>query len=336
MRASHGFPILMCGLLALTPGVTRAATAKTDPPRRVDAAPADTGRATRSDVADPGMTLRAGQDGTVFRSLTVEGEDRVHFEFERPALAIEMDPATAPGLDWGGARDVLDRTVPDLGAPFLTHSSREVSPHTAHPWLERFPGGAVARFRPELEGVDRWVLTVVDAHGAAVATYQGKGQPPREIAWDGRSQGRSVVPGMTYSYVLVAHDKAGNKRNFVGQGFRVGAWRRVTETGVELVFSGRELPASEVAKWAPGTSARESTPALLIEAASWLNQSPKSATPVKVTVTARSNEDAQMLGGAVSRGIGPMLIGGAARIQVVTDVRPDAPDGGAVRIATGL
>ena len=53
--------------------------------------------------------------------------------------------------------------------------------------------------------------------------------PPEEITWDGRSsRGEPVTPGLTYSYVFEAFDRAGNKRNFVGEGFRLTAYRLAT------------------------------------------------------------------------------------------------------------
>ncbi len=282
------------------------------------------------------MTIPSGQEGAVFRSLTVEGEDRVHFEFERPVLALELDPTTAPGLDWGSARDVLDRTVPDLGAPMLRVSSQEASPFVAHPWLGRFQTGAVARFRPEVKGVERWKLTIVDARGQTVATYEGRGEPPREIAWDGRTAGGGlVVPGLTYSYVLEAHDKAGNRRNFVGQGFRVSAYRLDSVLEPVLVFTGRELPAPDPTRPAPASGEREPTAPILLEAATWLNQSPRAVVSVKVTATARTMEQAQNLCALVTRQMTPHLIGDPARVLAVPEVQPDAPEAGAVRIAAG-
>src|SRR6185503_5668004 len=210
---------------------------------------------------------KGGDEGTVFRTLTVEGEDRVHIEVERPNLDLDMDPAKAPGLDWGTARDVLDRTTPDFGAPLLASSARVSSAALARPWLDHFARGDVARIRPDIQGADRWKLTVVNARAEAVATFQGEGDPPREIAWDGRStSGAAVMPGATYSYVFEARDKAGNKRNFVGEGFRVSAFRTDSETGPQLVFAARELPA--VAR-----GAVDPAPPIVLEVATALNQS---------------------------------------------------------------
>lgn len=283
-------------------------------------------------AADSTMTLRGGDEGTVFRTLTVEGEDRIHLELQRPELRLELDPEKAPGLDWGSARDVLDRTTPDLAAPLLAASARERSPYVGHPWLSHFASGVVARFRPAVTDVESWKLSVASARGETVMTFEGKGVPPKEIAWNGLSStGAPVLPGLTYSYVFEARDRAGNKRNFVGDGFGVSAWRFETANGPALAFSGSELrgaPSARDGRPAAGDAA----PPVVVEAASWMNQSARPAQPLRIEATARSAEEADRLGGSVARWMGPMLIGGAARLQVATEIRPDAPEQGAVRV----
>lgn len=282
--------------------------------------------------ADSSMTLRGGEEGTVFRSLTIEGEDRIHFEVERPVLHLELDPEKAPGLDWGSAREVLDRTSPDLISPFLAMSTRGLSPYVAHPWLSHFASGVVAIFRPDVKGVERWKLSVANARGEAVVAFEGRGDPPREIAWNGLSaNGAPVLPGLTYSYVFEASDRAGNKRNFVGEGFGVSAWRLETPTGPSLSFSGSELRTTSGGA-AARLAAMDGAPAVVIEAASWLNQSARPTQLLRLEATARSVDEADLLAGRVSRWLGPLLIGGVARMQVATEVRADAPESGAVRI----
>jgi hypothetical protein len=292
--------------------------------------PPTTGTTTSPPPEDSSYTLKGSAEGTVFKSLTVQGEDRIRYDIERPPLSIDLDPSKAPGLEWGSARDVLDRTVPDLGAPLLAGSALERSPWVGHPWLSAFASGAVARFRPELKGVVSWKLTIVNARGEAVASYQGRGEPPREIVWDGRSQGGApVVPGLTYSYVLEAHDRAGNKRNFVGEGFKVSAYRLTTPAGPMLTFAGKELPSTDPRRPTTDTG---SAP-LLIEAASWINQAPNSNKVVRVTATARSYDEANALALMVARQMAPHLIGDASRLQTTAEVRPDSPEGGTVMIA---
>ena len=283
-------------------------------------------------AADTSMTLHGGQEGTVFRTLTVEGEDRIQFDFERPALDVDVDPQKAPGLDWGSARDVLDRTTPDVETPLLRASAREASPYPGRPWLRAFATGAVARFRPQVTDVAAWKLTVADAHGNAVRTFAGRGAPPEEIAWDGRAQdGSPVVPGLTYSYVLEATDRAGNHRHFVGEGFRVSAYRVEAADGLALLFEARDL-GSDPLRASPRADAP--APAIVLEAASWLNQAPWAARPLAVTVTARSRDEADALAAAVAKALAPELLGGAGRVHTQSLVATDVPEGGVIRIAT--
>lgn len=307
-----------------------AALTATAPARAVPAA-------SGTPAADSSMTLRAGQSGTEFRSMTIEGEDRVHVDFGRPELNLDLDPEDVPGLARGTALDVLDRTRPDLAAPMIALSAQERSPYTARPWLRDFATGPVARFRPAVKGVVRWKLLVADSRGETVASFDGKGDPPKEIAWDGRTKsGALVTPGLTYSYVFEAHDRAGNKRSFMGEGFAVSAYRSDSPAGPVLVMTGRDLkPSAERSMGSYGPSARmgskEASP-IFLEVASWLNQSVKVREPIRVAVAARSLDQATMLGSRAVAALSGRVIGDPARIRMVTQVAPDAPEDGMLTI----
>lgn len=301
---------------------------------------ASNGPSTTNASSDTTMTLHGGQERTDFRTLTVEGEDRVHVDVERPQLAIDLDPDKVHGLESGTAADVLNRVAPDLTTAYLATSTNQPMPYVAHPWLSQFATGAVARFEPNVKDVDRWKLMVADSKGQVVKTFEGKGDPPKQMQWDGRSQnGNPVTPGLTYSYIFEAYDKAGNKRNFVGQGFRVSAYRLDAPSGPVLVFSGQNLLASQKSGTSfgmgAGTGPRQ-TPAIILEAASWLNQSEKVAQPIRVTATARGYEQASFLAKVVGNSLSQYVLGDPNRIQTVGEVVPDAPDGGMVRIALGV
>jgi hypothetical protein len=285
------------------------------------------------------MTLRAGQSGTEFRSMTIEGEDRVHVDFGRPELKLDLDPEDVPGLTRGTAADVLDRTVPDLTSPLLAISASDRSPFIGRPWLRQFATGPVARFRPVVTGAVRWKLLVADSRGETVASFDGMGDPPKEIAWNGRTKsGAFVTPGLTYSYVFEAHDRAGNKRNFVGQGFAVSAYRVESPAGQALVMSGRDLARTETGITGYGPSSKlggADTSPMFLEAASWLNQSNKVREPIRVAVGARTTDQASMLSNRARTALSGRVIGDPSRIQVVTEIAADAPEDGVVRIGPG-
>src|SRR6185503_10502931 len=289
--------------------------------------------------ADSGYTIKGGQDRTDLRALTVEGEDRVHVTIERPVLALDLNPETVTGLEFGSARDVLDRVSPDLTSAYLAMSADSRSPYPGRPWLGQFASGSVARFQPAVRGTERLKLTVADSRGQTVALFEGKGDAPKEIVWDGRNvAGSPVTPGITYSYVFEAVDKAGNKRNFVGEGFRISAYRIESPTGPVLVFSGQQLAADLSAARAYGAGsagASRLTAPLLLEAASWLNQYSRVSQPMRVVASARSYEQANSLAKQVGTAMADLTIGDPARVQSLAEVVPDAPEGGTVRIAFG-
>lgn len=306
------------------------ATAKVDSASsRAATVPATTMPTGKTPEPESAEVLHGGQDGTVFRTLTVEGEDRVHVEFDRPALDLNMKAEQAPGLEVGSPREVLDRTVPDLAGPMVNLSARERSPYTGRPWLTSLATGAVARFRPEVKDVVRWKLTVANSKGEAVTAFAGKGDPPREIVWDGRSaNGTPVIPGLTYSYVFEAWDRAGNRRNFVGKGFEISAYRQRGPEGSTFVFSGRDMTIPT-----GGRTMNAPTSPMVMEVASWLNQSPP-ASRIQVTATARTFEQANALSSTVSRQLATLALGDPQHIQPLNQVEPDAPEGGTVKVAT--
>ena len=278
---------------------------------------------------DSSMALKGGEDGTVLRSLTVEGEDRVRIEFERPSLVLDLDPSQAPGLDWDSTWEILGRTDIDFLAPLVAESAHVPSPYMPRPWLDGFQAGDLIRFRPALEEVERWRLEIVDSRGKAVTHFEGKGNPPDEIGWDGRSpDGDPMPPGLTYSYVLEAYDRAGNKRNFVGKGFELPPYRIETDGGIVLVCAGEEIAAPRTRH-----GARKPAPTIMIlEAASRINQIRKPNHVIRIEVTARTYEAAAGLAGNVAESLTPLLVGDPAQVQQVTDVEPDAPAGGTVTI----
>ena len=272
-------------------------------------------------VTDSTLVLRNQEEETVFRNLTIEGENRIRIEFDRPDLVVDLDPATAPGLTWGSAHDILDRTVPDLVTPFLALSAREVSPYTPRPWLTAYHVGPVVNFANDLEGVESWHLLVVDSRGSEVTSFSGKGNPPREIPWDGLDgTGEPAAPGLTYSFVLESYDKAGNKRHFTGDGFEIAAYRLESDLGPRFLVSGDQ--------WSSSTKGTGQPSALLLEAASRFNLRLGADVPIEIRATARTIAKAETLGGSVADALAPLLAGGRIRLVVTTIVEEGAPPAG--------
>ncbi len=279
--------------------------------------------------ADSNLSLSGGQEGTVFKSLTIEGENRVQIKFERPELVVDLDPSVAPGLTWGSSMDVLNRTVPNLTMPLLATSSHLRSPYRIRPWLAAYQTGPVASFTTDLKSVQSWTLLVVDSRGQEVVQFAGKKNPPKQIDWDGRKQdGSLALPGLTYSFVLEAYDKAGNKRRFVGEGFKLEAYRREHDNGPEFLIAGNQW--RDAAK-----EAGKNPSAYLLETASWIVLKTGPVDPVLITVTAGTYAEAKALGDMVAAELRPLLPGDDTRVAVSAIAEPGSPVGGILQVRAG-
>lgn len=277
--------------------------------------------------APKGESLALPRDGGgSLGSLTVEGTSQVRIHFERPALKLDLDPMAAPGLQSGSALDILERRPPDLALPLLAHSVQQRAERTPRPWLTGFTVGALTRLRPDLKGVQRWQLEIVDARGTVVSTQAGEGSPPRELAWDGLDSAGEPAPcGLTYTHVLTARDKAGNTRRFVGDSFQLPAYRVDAAHGPCLLFS--------AAQWRGASADGPGVSPLLIEAATVLNLHTDPGRALVVTATAATLDEADGIGREVIEALAPRVGGGDQRMQLRTLVRAGSPAGGTVRVA---
>jgi hypothetical protein len=265
-------------------------------------------------------TIKGGEEGAVLESITVEGEDRVRVEFERPPLRIDVDPETAPGLEWDSMGSVLDRHYLDLLDPLIARSAFDRTDRIARPWLDTFRQGSVARFSPRLDKVERWTLAIADSRGHDVRAFSGKGKPPKTIEWDGLdADGNPVAPGLTYSYSVEASDEAGNTRNFVGDGFEIRPYTVSTGASTILMFSVASL-------YEDGT---------LLEAASRINQLDDAGLPVIVEVTAPSFSRANAVASEVTDALRPMLLGDPSRLSATARVEQRESEHGSIAIRVG-
>ncbi len=273
---------------------------------------------------DSTMRIKAGESGKNFNNITVEGEDRVRVNFDRPELKLDVDPSKAPGLDWQSVWAALGSDEFNFVDPVLSRSVHERSSYAPRPWLDSMHDGPVARFKPNVSGVEKWGLEVADSRGKTVARFQGTGKPPKEITWDGTTiDGGAARSDLTYSYVLNATDKAGNKRSFVGDSFQIPPHMAQNKDGMSMSFS------------VPVESATDRVPdEVVLEAATRLNQNVATNVPVKVEVTAPTFNLAKSIADEVVATLQPHLYGEPARVVVVTNVDTGGAERASVTIRT--
>jgi hypothetical protein len=322
--------VALWGLVLAVPAGAAKKPAPAEQPPVTPTPSAETSKAPATPASADTMTLRGGESGTLFDDLTVEGEDRIRIEFDRPPLDLAIDPKSAPGLSWDRSVEVLDRSAPSAVRPLLAESAGEPCPYLGHPYFAILTEGPVARFTPQVEGVERWTLSVADSRGRTVATYRGTGKLPKEIAWDGNTEGGSpALPGLVYSYVFEAFDRAGNKRNFMGDGFEVRPYIRRQRGAMTILFTGKEIGSGT-----PGKTPIAESP-ILLETASRLNQMESVTQPITVEARARTFEQAKALADRVTAALRPRVLGDPTRIAAQTTVEPDAPEQGSILVAAG-
>ena len=278
------------------------------------------------DATEETISLSRDSQGTVLRSFTVEGEDRVSIKFDRPRISLDLDPRTAPGLGWENTWDKVE-VFPAVTAQSAMNPPR----FTGQPWLQEFAQDDVVVFNPEAPDLTSWKLTIVDSRGKPAAVRQGEGSPPTDLAWDGRrDDGTCAWPGLIYSFVMETVDLAGNQRTFSGRGFGLPAYRLTGQQEDILVFSGADITADDLFSPVANLPADP----LIIETASWLNQAPGLTSAIEIRATARSHRQAQQLADLVSVALAGLVCGDPQRINTVVNVVGDAPDQGVIEIAS--
>ena len=64
---------------------------------------------------------------------------------------------------------------------------------------------------PVVKQIENWTLAVKDLKGKTVKAFEGAGEPPHQIDWDGTGTDGKSVPDAPYSYAFLTVDQAGNR-----------------------------------------------------------------------------------------------------------------------------
>jgi len=88
------------------------------------------------------------------------------------------------------------------------------------------------------EELASWKIDIFTSDGNKFCSLSGEGNPPKSIAWDGRSENNSpLIPGDSYAYSFTAIDRAGNRRTFPGGAFSVPALYLRQDNGIWIGLS---------------------------------------------------------------------------------------------------
>ena len=273
------------------------------------------------DASDSTMAIPAGVDGVDLGAFTVEGEDRIRIEFERPVLDLALDPRSVGGLDRSRPDDIVERKPLDTTTAYLRTGTRSLDPLTTRPWARTLVYEDIVRLKPKLEDVARWRLTISDAAGREVSRYGGTGNPPDELVWDGMTiSGHPAWPGETYVHAFDIEDHAGNRRRFNGKGFVMPPFASTRNDSLQLVVAGRPGRRSALA------------PLTMLELADWINQHATLDTEVRLETLARSYPEAESMAGSARDALAETMAGNPARLRMIARVDPAAPAGGILTV----
>jgi hypothetical protein len=326
MQMNRAFGLILMALVGGSAAAGPQADTAPDPAGVDLAAVSRTQPSALPEAGNEPMSLSRDEQEPVVRTFTIEGEDRVSISFDRPGIALDLDPRGAPGLGWDNSWDKVD-VLPAVTA----RTAMDPASFTGRPWLREYAQDNVVTFSPQAPEMASWKLTVVDSRGKPAVVRQGEGAPPASLAWDGRrDDGQAAWPGLIYSFVMETVDPAGNPRTFSGRGFGLPAYRLRGQTEDLLVFSGSEVTGPDLVTAAGDLPSKP----LIIETASWLNQAPGGTAPIEIRATARNHGQAQNLARLVTQALQGQVCGAPDRIATVIQVVEDAPDQGVIEIAS--
>jgi hypothetical protein len=168
-----------------------------------------------------------GQDGAALPEMVVEAENAVRQQIEKGSFEFAMGTAAIDSFFTVMDQEALGVSPVSGLQPHLNNLEMLASDQPPHLWIQDMASTPVATFftaDPEGHKVKDWSLTVTDFRGSPFRTYEGGGNPPEKLDWDGRGDGGEILKvGYPYSYVFTQTDKGTNTYNHAGVSFRIPA-----------------------------------------------------------------------------------------------------------------
>jgi len=157
--------------------------------------------------------------------VKAKSKEKTKIEKAESPLSVEtyiIDEAKSP-LD----AQILEISPVQSVEVYLKDIPPLTTEQTIHPWLPPIVAQPVVVFFPqEKEGMIEWELVITDYQGEEVKKFNGKGRPPDRIEWDGVDRNyRTLKVGFPYSYVYTAVDVGTNSHTYVGEPFKVNAFK---------------------------------------------------------------------------------------------------------------
>lgn len=198
---------------------------KAPPPRETNEPPAKTtGKTTsaprKSDVPPlpPPPSSESGNLGSM--EVTGQAKDKVAIERVTPEIKVDIKELVDSVTD--KTEKLLEQSRPIPSEEDFRRFDRIDSQQTARPWLPDLVEPPLVSFQPApaQTTVVAWRLEVADDKGDIVHTIVGKGNPVKEIVWDGFNRdGKMIRVSSAYSFRFITVDEFKDTHTTLGKAF---------------------------------------------------------------------------------------------------------------------
>jgi hypothetical protein len=216
MAATIGDPTAPTKKISAPPAKSQEPSKKSQPPAKKTAVPA---RPATTPPPAPSAPP-ASQDDLGSLEVTGRAKDKVEIEKVSRDAVIEVRDLVDSVTD--KTENLLDKPRPVPAEEDFARFDRLASVQTARPWLPDLVEPPLISFQPApaQSTVLGWRLEVTDDTGEIVHTITGKGNPVKEIVWDGfNKKGEMIRVATAYSFRFITVDEFKNTHTTLGKAF---------------------------------------------------------------------------------------------------------------------
>lgn len=190
----------------------------------------------------------SADNSNVLNDVVIQEKFEAQYEEEKLPFDMELDFSEVVNIDLSLGWDSID-AIQDLDGYSLNN---QLPLQLSSPELAMIQPVPLKIFHTQFEQVSRWQLNITASNGGLFRTIAGDGNPPKEIAWDGKSNaGDPLIAGENYAYNFTAVDKAGNKKTFPGSSFSVPAFYILLDDGLLIGLDSSRLFATDRTRLLP-------------------------------------------------------------------------------------
>lgn len=194
--------------------------------------------------------------------MTIISEDKFKTKSEKPYMDLNYDVKSViiPTID--GEEEFLKKT------PSTTGISQTFPKKSNCKWVASFHLNNIVRdpvvsFPIKVSGANykKWELIVIDSAGGLVKQFEGGGNPPLSVKWDGKDKNDKIIKtGTIYSYLIKLTDETEKVKTIAGKPFAIDGMmypekdktiisldrKKIFEKNKEKMIKGSEIYLKEI------------------------------------------------------------------------------------------